>query len=191
MNIYKSHSESIENYLNDRASEAKENSAKQACHACSICLEEDSCVLQPNRVSLKCGTPLTTTIPETTAVGATFNVANLNVDTEKYHDPCIRFDFAGNLLTAPGSVTLNFQIFKQCKYQSAAFPVGPVWTYSRLGAAEGEGDVFAFSVCDCDVCEDECCNYSVVATVELLDVQGPIVINNAALTVLVVDNPHC
>ena len=191
MNIYKSNGDSIESYLSGIACETKDTSTKKTCSGCNICLEEDKCVLRPNRVALKCGTPLSTSIPETAAVGDTFNVANMNVDTGKYHDLCIRFEFAGNILSVPGTVTLNFQIVKQCKYQAAAFPVGPVWTFSRPDAVAGESDVFMFAVCDCDVCEDECCNYSVVATVEALTVQAPVVINNAALTVMVVDNPHC
>ena len=191
MNLSKSSCESIENYLNGRPAESKESGAAQVCNACSICREEEKCILHPNRVSLKCGTSLSTNIPAAAEAGDVFNVANLNIDTSKYHDPCIWFEFAGNILTASGTVTLNFQIFKQCKYQSAAFPVGPVWTFSRLGATVGESNVLTFSVCDCDVCESECCNYSVVATVETLDTEGAVEINNAALTVLVVDNPHC
>ena len=105
--------------------------------------------------------------------------------------PCVRFEFAGNIVTAPGTVALNFQLTKQCKYQGAAIPVGPVWSFSRTGLTAAESDMFAFSVCDCGLCDDECCSYSVVVTVEALTVQAPVVINNAALTVMVVDNPHC
>jgi len=191
MNMYKSSCESIEAYLNGGAVENNENGTGQRNDECSVCREEERCVLSPNRVLLKCGAPLSTSIPAATEAGATFNVANLNVDTSKYHDPCIRFEFAGNILTTPGTVTLNFQIFKQCKYQAAAFPVGPVWTFSRLGATAGENNVFDFSVCSCDTCENECCNYSVVVTVETLDADSAVVISNAALSALVVDNPHC
>ena len=193
MNPYKSNCESMESFLNLKPAETSSNETgrKQEHHGCSACLEEEACVAQANRVSLKCGTPLSTTIPETAEAGTVFNVANVNIDTGKYRDPCIRFEFAGNLVTEPGTVTLNFQILKQCKYQAVTFPVGPVWTFSRAGATAGQSDVFMFAVCDCDVCESECCNYSVVATVEVLDTEGPVVINNAALSVLVVDHPHC
>lgn len=189
MNIYHANYDGLESFLNARPAETKD--AKQECKGCGMCLEEENCMLQPDRVLLKCGTPLTTTIPETAETGDTFPVASLNLDTDKFRAPCIRFTFAGNLLTAPGTVTLHFQIFRQCKYQAAAFPVGPVWTFSRLGTTAEESNLISFAVCDCDVCEDECCNYSVVATVETLDVPDSIVINNAALTVLVVDQPHC
>ena len=90
MNIYKTNGESIENYLNGRPADNKECGVKKDCGECNICHEEERCVLRANRVTLKCGVPLTTTIPETAAVGDTFNVANLNVDTGKYHNPCIR-----------------------------------------------------------------------------------------------------
>ena len=193
MNLYKSNCESMESFLNLKPAETSSNETarNQERNGCSACHEEESCAAQANRVSLKCGTPLSTNIPETAEAGTVFNVANVNIDTGKYRDPCIRFEFAGNLVTEPGTVTLNFQILKQCKYQAATFPVGPVWTFSRADAAAGQSDVFMFAVCDCDVCESECCNYSVVATVEVLDTEGPVVINNAALNVLVVDHPHC
>lgn len=167
------------------------NDENQECRGPKYCCEERKCILSPNRTFLKCSAPLTTNIPITTEADTTFNLANLNIDTSKFHDPCIKFEFASNILTAAGSLILNFQIFKQCKYQSTAFPIGPVWTFSRLASSVGENDVFTFPVCDCDACEDECCNYSVVVTVESLETQAGIVINNATLSALVVDNPYC
>ncbi|SCJ77389.1 Uncharacterised protein [uncultured Eubacterium sp.] len=167
------------------------NEENQECKESKYCCEEKKCVLSPNRTFLKCSAPLTTNIPMATDADTTFNLANLNIDTSKFHDPCIKFEFASNILTSAGSLTFNFQIFKQCKYQATDFPIGPVWTFSRLASSVGENDVFTFPVCDCDVCEDECCNYSVIATIESLETQGDIVINNATLSALVIDNPYC
>ena len=67
----------------------------------------------------------------------------------------------------------------------------PVWTFSRLASSVGENDTFNFSVCDCDICDDECCNFSVVVTIESLETQGGITVNNATLSAIVVDNPFC
>ena len=163
----------------------------QDCREPKYCCEEKKCVLRPNRTFFKCSVPLTTNIPMDTAPGTSFNLANLNIDTRKFQNPCIKFEFAGNILTASGSLTLNFQIFKQCKCESTSFPIGPVWTFSRLASSVSENDAFTFPVCDCDICEDECCNYSVVVTIESLQTQGNIIINNASLSALIIDNPFC
>ena len=190
MNIYQAGCGKNENYGNVvRAVEPREACANQVQNCCGN--EENGDALHPNYVFLKCGTPFTTNIPSTTTAGTTFNIANLNVDTSKFHDPCIRFEFAGNISTVAGTFTLNFQVFKQCKYQPVAFPVGPVWTFAKTAATIAENNVFMFPVCDCDVCEKECCNYSVVVTVEALDVEESLVINNATMSAMVVDNPRC
>lgn len=191
MNIYRSNSESNFNCTSGMIDDSMGKAENQECKESKCCCEENKCVLSPNRTLLKCSAPLTTNIPMSTAANTTFNLANLNIDTSKFHDPCIKFEFAGNILTAAGTLILNFQIVKQCKYQSTAFPIGPIWTFSRLASSVGENDVFTFPVCDCDVCEDECCNYSVVVTIESLETQGDIDINNATLSALVIDNPHC
>lgn len=197
MNIYKCSSQDLSNFQdlgncqNLCNHKNQSNCENQECLEAEYCCEEKKCVQKPNRTFLKCSVPLTTNIPTTTAPGTSFNLANLNIDTSKFHNPCVKFEFASNILTASGSFTLNFQIFKQCKYQPTSFPIGPVWTFSRLGSSVGENDTFIFPVCDCDICESECCNYSVVVTVESLVIQSGIVINNATLSALVVDNPYC
>ncbi len=158
---------------------------------CNECCEEKKCLLRPNHTFLKCSVPITTNIPMDTASGTSFNLTNLNIDTSKFRNPCIKFEFAGNVLTASGTLVLNFQIIKQCRYQPVSFPIGPVWTFSRLGSSVGENDSFTFQVCDCDICDNECCNYSVVVTIESLQTQDGIVINNATLSALVVENDNC
>ena len=183
MNMYRSNCDNkcnCENndvHKNNDVRENKENCKDKEYHS--------------NHTFLKCSVPNTTNIPMDTASGTSFNLTNLNIDTSKFHNPCIKFEFAGNVLTAAGTLIFNFQIIKQCKYQPASFPIGPVWTFSRLASSVGENDTFTFPVCDCDICDDECCNYSVVVTVESLETQGDIVINNATLSALVVENPNC
>ena len=161
------------------------------CH-CSCTCERPKKYLKPNRTALKCGSQSGVTIPAATATGAAFTLATISVDTKSYQRPCIRFDFAGNIITTAAVITLNFQIFKQCKGRFTPIPVGPVWTFSRLVAVT-ESDSFNFFVCDCDICDDECCVYSVAATVagiapEVTETIGDTVISNTSLSVIIADN---
>ena len=109
------------------------------------------------------------------------------MDTKGFRKPCIKFEFASNIVTTAAVLSLNFQIFKQCKNQLVPIPVGPVWTFSRLVAVTAS-DSFSFFVCDCDICDTECCTYSVVATVAGVATVGVTSINNATLGAIVVDN---
>ena len=182
--------ESNDKHENKEHYENKEHCENKECREPKYCCEEKKCSQRPNRTFLKCSAP-TTNIPMATDPGTSFNLANLNIDTSKFHNPCIKFEFASNIFTASGSLVFNFQIVKQCKYQPASFPIGPIWKFSRLASSVGENDMFTFPVCDCDTCEDGCCNYSVVVTIESLETQGDITINNATLSALIVDNPNC
>lgn len=163
----------------------------QDCNCRCVCKKPRKYV-KPNRTTLKCGSQVSVTIPEATLTGTTFTLATLNVNTKGYRRVCIKFDFAGNIVTTEAVITLNFQIFKQCKGQLAPIPVGSVWTYSRLIAVT-ESDSFRFFSCDCNICDDECCVYSVVATVtgilpEINETIGSAVINNVSLSAIIADN---
>jgi len=63
----------------------------------------------------------------------------------------------------------------------------PIWTFSRLVAIT-DANTFTFFVCDCDLCNDDCCTYSVVATVAGVATVGVTAINNATLAAIIVDN---
>ena len=165
-----------------------ESENRESCYECKCCCECDRPqYLPPNRTLLKCGCPGAVTLPLATIAGTNFTVASVNVDTRGFRKPCIKFEFASNIVTTAGVLTLNLQIFKQCKNQLVPIPVGPVWTFSRLVAVT-ESNAFTFFVCDCDICEEECCNYSVVATVAGVATVGVTSINNATLSAIVVDN---
>lgn len=142
---------------------------------------------KPSKALLKCGTPGAVTLPLATIAGTTFNVATVTVDTRKFCSPCIKFEFASNVQTTAAVLTLNFQIFKQCKNQLVPVPIGPIWTFQRLVAVTSS-DTFSFAVCDCDVCDGECCTYSVVATVAGVATVGVTTVSNATLIALVVEN---
>ncbi len=167
---------------------------------CDRCREEEfRCVckyekipkkLNPNRTALKCGTPGSVTLPTATLAGTAFNVSSVNVDTRGFNHPCIKLEFASNIVTTAALLTLNFQVFKLCKNQLVPLPIGPVWTFSRL-AAVTEGNTFTFFVCDCDICDEECCNYSVTATVAGIATAGVTTINNATLSAIVADSCGC
>lgn len=143
--------------------------------------------VKPSKTTLKCGMPGAVTLPLATLAGTTFNVATINLDTKNFDHPCIKFDFASNIVTTAAVLTLNFQILKQCGNQLVPLPVGPIWTFSRLVAVTSS-DSFSFTVCDCDSCREDCCNYSVIVTVVGVATVGVTSINNATLSAIVVDN---
>lgn len=143
-------------------------------------------------VLMKCSTVGTVAIPADTEVGTTFNLANLNVDVGRYKKPCLRLTVYSNILTSAATVTLNFQVFRQCKNQYTPTPVGAGWTFSRVAATIDEANSFEFAVCDCDNCDCGCCNYSVVATVAgTAATAGTTTINNATLMATVVETADC
>jgi len=153
-------------------------------------------------VILKCGSSVPATVLATTPANTAFRLSSLTLNTRRIDDPCIKFEFASNLVfTTPAAgaiaVNLNFQIFKQCKNQTTPTPIGPVWTFTRAAAATVAGvilaDTFTFLVCDCDLCPDDCCTYFVAATT-VGATNGTVAINNPILSALVVENEnkcHC
>ncbi len=154
---------------------------------CNIVCERPRKHLKPNRTILKCGSQGGVTIPLATIAGAAFTLATVNVDTKALKNPCIKFEFASNIVTTAAVITLNFQVFKQCKGILTPIPVGPIWTFSRLVAIT-EANTFTFFVCDCDLCNDDCCTYSVVARVAGVATVGVTSINHASLSAIIVDN---
>lgn len=142
-------------------------------------------------VLLKCKTGFPLTIASTVPTPTSFTLNTLVLRTDHFCTPCIKFEFASNIVTTDATVTLEFQIFKQCKNQIIPTPIGPVWEFSRTGGFTGS-DAFSFIVCDCDCdsdsCFDECCTYSVVVTVTEDGDTGTTVINNPTFSALVVEN---
>ena len=138
---------------------------------------------------LKCGVPKSTTVHVSPEDAAT--VASVRVNTACFSNPCIKFEFASNILvpTGTGSANITFQIYKNCTNQSQSIPVGPPWTFRTPVATS---NIFSFFVCDCNTCSDECCTYTVQAISTNAD-RGPggdVTINSATLLALVVDNAN-
>ncbi len=142
-------------------------------------------------VQMKCSTYGALAIPAGTDVGTTFPLVNLNVNTQDYKKPCIKVEFLSNIITDAATVTLNFQVFRQCNGQLTPVPAGAVWTFSRTAATSSGADTFGFTLCDCDSCNGSCCNYSVVATVVGAATVGTVTVNNATLMATVVEDADC
>ena len=148
----------------------------------------------PNRVDsvqIKCRTYGATTIPADTDVGTVFPLVNLNVDSKKHKNPCVKVEFFSNILTDTATATLNFQVFRQCDGQLTPVPASGIWTFSRAVATDAEANFFGFAFCDCDNCNCGCCNYSVAATVVGAATTGTVTINNATLIATVVEDADC
>ena len=141
-------------------------------------------------VILKCKTGF----PVTPVFGIDYTVSTLTLNTNNFKDPCIRFDFAGNIIKTNGNnATLTFQMYKLCKGDTEKTKFGPQWVYHKVGAERAE--TFNFIVCDCDSdCDsdckcviDPCCTYTVVVNTES---NTTITINNPTLSALVVEKTH-
>ena len=144
-----------------------------------------------NEVLLKCSNPSSITLPTGTAVGSVFTVSAVTINASRFSNPCIKLEFTSNIITTAAVLTLNFQIFKLYRNQFTPRPIGPIWTLSR-SVATTDANTFTFFICDCDCCSDDCCTYSVVATVAGAPTVGVTAINNSLLSALVVENNcHC
>lgn len=141
-------------------------------------------------VILKCGCPSSVTIPTGTAVGTTFTLASLNLDTSCICDPNVKLDFESNVVAPTGTTAgaVSIQIFKQCNNQATAIPVGSAWTLSLTAPIS---TTFSFFICDNDSCNNDCCTYTVRATVTTAPAGAALSINNAALAALATCKSSC
>ena len=132
---------------------------------------------------IKCGSVGSSAFPEidiADLTGRTVNLSSVTVDTSCLCNPITKLDFSSNI-SALASVAANviFQVYKLCRGQLTPLPVGSAYIFSRLASA-GEANTFSFSICDCNSCFDECCTYTITATVTgALDIG--LNINNAQL----------
>jgi len=128
---------------------------------------------------IKCGAPGSATLPLGSIVGTTVTPASLTLNTSCLCNPCTKLEFTSNIITTLFTGAVSFQVFKQCRNQLTPVPVGPSFTFSRL-VEVGGADTFTFFICDCDSCDNDCCTYTVVATVTTI-IAGTLLINNATL----------
>jgi len=142
--------------------------------------------IKPNRTMLKCSNLGSLVLPANTIAGTSFTLITVSVNAKDLKKPCINLEFTSNISNIDAGLTLDFQIFKQCNGRTTPIPIGPVWVFSRPSGILNS-NAFSFFVCDCDICDDECCVYSVVARVATI-VTGVTLINHALLSVFIVDN---
>jgi len=172
-------------YIQDRECNSDEF---QECELHFNCMcETHQKNLEPNRTMLKCGNSGSLVLPVNTTAGARFTITTVNVNVKDFKKPCIKLEFTSEIATTDAALILEFHIFKRCKNIVTPFPIGPIWTFSR-SLAITDSDTFSFFVCDCDICDDECCTYSVVIRVASTVTVGVTSINHASLSALIVDN---
>ncbi|WP_092251122.1 DUF4489 domain-containing protein [Lacrimispora sphenoides] len=136
---------------------------------------------------LRCGNSGSLVLPVNTRAGARFTLTTVSVNVKGFKKPCIKLEFTSDIATRVAALTLDFQIFKQCKGMATPIPIGPVWTFSRLSTIT-DSNTFSFFICDCDICDDECCTYSVVTRVASTVTVGVTSVNHASLSAFIVDN---
>jgi hypothetical protein len=138
---------------------------------------------------LKCGTPSSTTFSGSITGPVTTQVASLTLDNTCLCNSCIRLDFTSNIIVSATTLitTISFQVFKLCKNQFQAIPIGSQWNFVSPGSTS---TTFTFFVCDCNTCFDKCCTYFVQATGTVLNgtevLIGNVTVSNAQLSVLAV-----
>lgn len=159
--------------------------------------EKKSCCKKSKEteVLLRCKVGSLVTVPITMAAAAvTTPLVKVNLNTGRFHNHCIEFEFSTNLVaTVTNAIaSLRFQLFKICK--GVTFPeiVGNQWVYHTI-PAPGLTDIITFKVCDCygDCDKDDCCSYYVSAITSAVAAgegtpTASLTFNNSTLAALVV-----
>lgn len=140
---------------------------------------------------LKCSSPnssVIVTVPLNTPTP--FTVATLTLNRHGLSNSEILLEFASNIIiSGTFTGTISFQVYKLCNNQVSPTPIGPAWVFSRTIAETlpGVTEIFSFFVCDSNCSSDECCIYTVTATIIASVVPTAININNATLSAIVSD----
>lgn len=136
-------------------------------------------------------------------------LATVAVNIPKGCNPCSKIEFASTVTftlpvaAVPANAITSFTvtIFRNCTNfnncgTTSRIPVGS-YDYSRTitttGAAAagditGYTDTFSFFVCDCNICQSECCYYSAEITSSSNQAAGSAIIDSPALAALVVSS---
>jgi len=160
--------------------------------------KECGCKKEGTKVLLKCkaANPVSVTVTGAAIAAAvvTTQLAKVTLNTEHFHDPCIKFEFATNLVVTVGAaiVDLRFQLYKLCKGETIPEAIGNSWLYPVTGVST---DIISFIVCDCSCdnecdCDNDCCSYYVAAITSTTDTDPAdsttLAFNNSTLSALVV-----
>ncbi|OOM71997.1 DUF4489 domain-containing protein [Clostridium sp. BL-8] len=138
---------------------------------------------------LKCSSPnssVITTVPVGTPTP--FTVATRALNKCGLSNSKVLLEFASNIIINEAFTgTIIFQVYKTCNNQVGPIPIGPAWVFSATitETLPSVTETFSFFVCDSNCCNDECCIYTVVATITATVVPTAININNATLSAIV------
>lgn len=137
---------------------------------------------------LRCGTPSSLTIPDSTGLGTTLALTSVTLNTSHLYKPFISVDFASTIDLINFIGILNFQVFKRCEHEVNSIPVGPQFTFRRGAFGSGAiiNDTFDFSICDCDLCSSKHCTYTVMVTTAT-STSGTALINSATLSAFAIN----
>ena len=126
-------------------------------------IDSDTCKKEKKQcpMIIKGGYTSSTTIPGGNIAGTTFIVSSITLNNSSLSNKCIKIDFTSNIFANDFDDTVTFQVFKRCN--NISVPVGPGWTFSSTMSL---AKTFSFFVCDCDVCNNQYCTYTVVATIQ-------------------------
>lgn len=137
---------------------------------------------------MKCGCPVSSRIITTdTQLIVSDTIASLTIDNSCLCDPISKIEFVTDITSIAFAGIVTLSVFKQCRNQVEAVPIGANWTIS---IAANSTVHLSFFICDSDSCKDDCCTYSVVATAVTgvvfigdtpVPTPGTILFNNATL----------
>lgn len=138
---------------------------------------------------LKCGEVSQALLFNGASIGTSVPAATITLDTSKFCNPCIIFEFTSNIIGTLFQGTLNFQLFRSCGNQ-LPIPIGPQFYFTQ-SIPVVFADMFTFFVCDCNSCSNECCTYSIVVTAGgSTPIIGNVGIFAARLAAIIADNPE-
>ena len=146
---------------------------------------------------IKCGCPSTVQLPVITTGTTNVTVASLNLDTSCLCDPVISLSFSAAFTSVVALVTggISLQVYKQCRNQISPTPIGPSWPVVGLleTALLIGGPIYpSFTICDTDSCFNDCCTYTVVATITgIVGATVGAAFNNASLSAIATCKESC
>ncbi|OAA85770.1 DUF4489 domain-containing protein [Clostridium ljungdahlii] len=140
------------------------------------------------RQILKCGEVGQALLFNGARVGTSVPTATITLDTSKFRNPCIIFEFTSNIIGTLFQGTLDFQLYRSCNNQ-LPIPIGPQFSFTQSIPALF-ANMFTFFVCDRNSCSNECCTYSIVVSAGgSTPIIGNVGIFAARLTAIISDNP--
>ncbi|WP_084719704.1 DUF4489 domain-containing protein [Lacrimispora celerecrescens] len=136
---------------------------------------------------LKCGEVSQALFFNGESIGTTVSATTIAIDTSRFCNPCVIFEFTSNIIGTLFQGTLNFQLYRSCNNQ-LPIPIGPPFYFTQSIPAIF-ANIFSFFICDCNSCSNECCTYSIVVTAST-PIIGNVGIFAARLAAIIVDKSN-